>query len=519
MTVASLPTFKNCTYLNFSDPEIRKQMEEAIEKVKAEMGREHPIFIGSEEIIMDGKLKSYNPSHKDQVLGVFQKADIATAEKAMQTALAAFETWKHTPAEKRAEYLLKASEIMKKRRLELDAVMILEVGKNWLEADADLAEAIDFLEFYARQAMEYGKECPLTPYEPEDNRAHYIPLGVGIIIPPWNFPCAILTGMTAAAIVTGNTVVLKPSSDAPWIGAKVAEIFREAGLPPGVLNFVTGSGALIGDYLVEHPKTRFISFTGSMEVGKGIYEKAGKVVPGQVWLKRSVIEMGGKDCTVVDKVADIDSAVEGVAVGAFGFQGQKCSACSRAVVVESIYDEFLEKLKKRVEKITVGDPTDHANYMGPVINKSSFNKTKEYIEIGKKEGKLLIGGESDDSEGWFINPTVFYDIDSQDRLGQEEIFAPVLAVIKAKDYDDAIRIANDTMYGLTGAVYTDSEERIQQAIRDFHVGNLYINRKCTGALVDVHPFGGFNMSGTDSKAGSRDYLLLFLQMKSFTRKK
>ena len=520
MTVATLPKFKNCTYLDFSDPEIKKQMEKTIEKVKAEMGKEYPNIIGGKEVFSDKKLKSYNPAHKDQVLGTFQKADIETAEKAMQAALKTFETWKHTPAEERAEYLLKAAKIMKERRMELDAVMVLEVGKSWLEADADLAEAVDFLEFYARQAIEYGKECELTPYEPEDNRAHYIPLGVGAVIPPWNFPCAILTGMTSAAIVTGNTVILKPSSDAPWIAAKVVEIFREVGLPDGVLNFMVGSGSTVGNYVVEHPKTRFISFTGSMEVGKGIYQKAGTVVPGQIWLKRAIIEMGGKDCVVVDsEVGDIDSAVDGVAASAFGFQGQKCSAGSRAIIAEDIYDEFIKKLKVRVEKIKVGDTADYANYMGPVVNKASFDKITEYIEIGKKEGKLLTGGKSDDSEGYFIDPTVFYDIDSQDRLGQEEIFGPVLSVIKAKDYDDAIRIANDTMYGLTGAVYTENEEKIQRAIRDFHVGNLYINRKCTGALVDVHPFGGFNMSGTDSKAGGRDYLLLFLQMKSFTRKK
>lgn len=519
MTTLTMPKFKNMTYLDFSNPENKKKMEEALEKVKREMGKEHPIIIGSGEIILDTKFNSYNPSHKEQVLGVFQKANTEIAEKAMQSALKAFETWKHTPAEKRADYLFKAAALMKERRLELDAVMVLEVGKNWLEADADTCEAIDFLEFYARQALEYGKEVEVTEYEPEDNRAGYIPLGVGIIIPPWNFPCAILTGMTSAAIVTGNTAILKPSSDAPLIAAKVVQIFQDVGLPPGVLNFVTGPGGSVGNYLVEHPKARFISFTGSMEVGKGIYEKAGKVVPGQIWLKRAVIEMGGKDAIVVDNEADIDSAAEGVAKSAFGFQGQKCSACSRAIVVEKVYDEFVKKLKARIEELTVGDPADYKNYMGPVVNKASYDKIMQYIQIGHQEGKLLAGGTGDDSEGYFVKPTAFIDIDSRARLGQEEIFGPVLAVIKAKDYDDALCIANDTMYGLTGAVYSENEEKIQRAIRDFHVGNLYINRKCTGALVDVHPFGGFNMSGTDSKAGGRDYLLLFLQMKSWTRLK
>jgi len=519
MTVATLPKFKNEPYLDFSIPENRKKMEEAIEKKKAEMGKEYPIIINGEEVYLDTKFKSYNPAHKNQVVGIFQKADVKTAEKAMQSALKAFETWKYTPAEKRAEYLLKAAELMRERRYEINAVMILEVGKNWPEADGDLAEAVDFLEFYARQAIEYGGGCELTPYPPEDNRAHYIPLGVGIIIPPWNFPDAILAGMTSAAVVTGNTAILKPSSDAPWTAWHVVEIFREVGLPPGVLNFLTGPGSTVGNYLVEHPKTRFISFTGSTEVGKGVYEKAGKTVPGQIWLKRAIIEMGGKDATVVDSEADINDAVEGVAVGALGFQGEKCSACSRAIVVEDVYDDFVKKLKKRFKKVTVGDTTNPDNYMGPIINKAAYDKAMKYIEIGKQEGRLLVGGEGDDSEGFYIQPTVFIDIKPEDRLAREEIFAPVLSVIKAKNYDDAIRIANDTIYGLTGAVYTDNEEKIQKAVREFHVGNLYINRKCTGALVDVHPFGGFNMSGTDSKAGGRDYLLLFLQMKSWTRKK
>lgn len=519
MPTATLPKFMNVPILDFSDPEDRKKMESAIEKMKLEMGKEYPIIIGGEEVFLDKKFGSYNPSHKHEVVGIFQKADEETAEKAMQSALKAFETWKFTPAEERAKYLLKVSELMKEKRFELDAVMILEEGKNWIEADADLCEAIDFLEYYARQIMEIDKGVPLTEYEPEENKAAYIPLGVGIVIPPWNFPSAILTGMISSALAAGNTVILKPASDAPWIATKVMELFREAGIPPGVLNLVTGPGSVAGNYLVEHPKTRFISFTGSMEVGKGIYEKASKVMPGQIWLKRTVIEMGGKDAIIVDSETDITNSADGVAVSACGFQGQKCSACSRCIVVEDVYDEFVEKLKERVEKFTIGDVTDYDNWMGPVINEASFKKAMKYIEIGKKEGKLLIGGEGDDSEGYFIKPTVFIDIDSQSQMGQDEIFAPILAVIKAKDYDDAIRIANDTIYGLTGAVYTNNEEKIEKAIREFHVGNLYINRKCTAAFVGVHPFGGFNMSGTDSKTGAPGHLLLFMQMKMWSKKK
>jgi 1-pyrroline-5-carboxylate dehydrogenase len=521
LTTATLPVFENMAYLNFTDPDVKTSMEEAIRKAKEDAGKEYPMFINGNKVYTDQKLMSYNPGNREQVLGVFQKADVKAAQQAMDSALKAFEAWKNVSPAERAQHILQASALMKERRLELNAVMILEVGKNWIEADADTCEAIDFLEFYARQMLEYGQDQPLTPYEPEENHAHYIPLGVGVVIPPWNFPCAILAGMSAAAIVAGNTVILKPASDSPLIGYKVAEIFHDAGLPGGVLNFITGPGSLVGNFLVEHPKTRFISFTGSMDVGKGIYEKAGKVVPGQIWLKRAIIEMGGKDATIVDWEADMEAAVDGVVAGAYGFQGQKCSACSRAIVDEKIYDQFVEKLKARVERIRVGDVADYNNYyaMGPVINDGSFKKCMEYIEIGRKEGRLLTGGTGDDSKGCFVQPTVFTDIKPGSRLDQDEIFGPILAVIKARDYDHALDIANGTIYGLTGAVFSKNKDKLDRAVREFHVGNLYLNRKCTGALVDVHPFGGFNMSGTDSKAGGRDYLLLHLQMKSWTLKK
>lgn len=518
MTTATISPFKNMTYLDFSDPDVRKKMEAAIEKVRADFGKEYPIIINGEKIYTGEKFKSYNPSQKDEVVGVFQKADTRVAEKAMNAALETFETWRKVNYKDRADYLLKAAQKMIERRYELDAVMILEESKNWLEADADLCEAIDFLNYYARQMLKHGKEIPLNEYDNEENHAYYIPLGVGAIIPPWNFPIAILTGMTSAAVVTGNTVVLKPSSDSPLAGYKVAEIFAEVGLPPGVLNFVTGPGSTVGNYLVEHPKTRFISFTGSKEVGMGIYEKAGQVVPGQIWLKRAIVEMGGKDAIIVDSEADIDLAVEGVTQSAYGFQGQKCSACSRAIVDEKIYDEFVEKLAKRVKEVTMGDVTDYNNYMGAVINKAAYDKIMKYIEIGKEEGKLLVGGNGDDSKGYFVEPTVFIDIKPQSRIEQEEIFGPVLAVIKAHNYDHALKIVNDTVYGLTGAVYTKNKKKIERAIDEFHVGNLYFNRKCTGSIVNVHPFGGFNMSGTDAKAGGPDYLLLHMQMKAWSLK-
>jgi 1-pyrroline-5-carboxylate dehydrogenase len=342
----------------------------------------------------------------------------------------------------------------------------------------------------------------------------YIPLGVGAVIPPWNFPCAIMAGMTLASIVSGNTVVLKPSSDSPTIAAKFVELLEECGVPEGVVNFCPGAGATFGNAVVAHPKTRYIAFTGSREVGLDINKSAATQAPGQIWIKRTILEMGGKDAIIVDADTDVDTAVEGVAQAAFGFQGQKCSACSRAIVDERIYDIFLAKLKTRVEKITIGDPAENAN-MGAVINEGSMKSILEYIEVGKKDGRVITGGgpATNAGEGYFLQPTVIADIPAGSRLEQEEVFGPLLAVIKSRNFDHALQIANDTEFGLTGAVYTKSKDRIARAIQEFHVGNLYINRKCTGATVASHPFGGFNMSGTDSKSGGPDYLYLFTQGK------
>ncbi|MGQ9465530.1 MAG: L-glutamate gamma-semialdehyde dehydrogenase [bacterium] len=506
--------FSNEKYTDFTNRVNRKKMEKFLAEVEAQFGKEYEIIIGGERIRTENKLISYNPSKKDQVVGVFQKADEKIAEQAMQAALDAFKTWQYTPAKIRANYLFKMANIMRKRRLELDAWLVFEAGKNWVEADADIAEAIDFCEYYGREAIRYDKGPKLVQYPGEKNEQVYIPLGVGVVIPPWNFPMAILTGMTTASFVSGNTVILKPSSDTPTIAAKFMEIVEEAKVPSGVVNFVTGPGALAGDYLVRHPKTRFIAFTGSKEVGLRIVEQAAKVQPGQIWIKRVIAEMGGKDAIVVDSEADIDSAVSGVLVSAFGYQGQKCSACSRLILDDKIYEKFMEKFVPRVEAIRVGPVKYFENYMGPVINQSAYNSIMEYIKIGKSEGRLVCGGEPAGDEGWFIRPTVI-EIDSpKARIFQEEIFGPVLAVIRARNYEHAIELANDSEYGLTGAVYTKNRKKIEKAKREFFCGNLYINRKCTGALVGVHPFGGFNMSGTDSKAGGPDYLLLFTQAKA-----
>ena len=510
--------FANMTYQDFKNPEVAKKQFNALKKVRAAFGTEYPNIIGGKEVYSKNKTISINPANTDEVVGIFQKSGQPDAEKAMNSALTAFESWKKVPAKVRANYFLKAAQEMKKRRNEINAWMISEVGKNYLEADADTCEAIDFLEFYAREIIRYSQKQGLTPFKGEKNEYFYIPLGVGVVIPPWNFPFAILCGMSTAAMVAGNTVVLKPSSESPMMGWLFADIMKKVGLPDGVLNFLVASGAETGDYLVTHPKTRFISFTGSMEVGLRINELAAKMVPGQIWIKRVVAEMGGKDAIIVDSEADVDAAVQGTVTAAFGFQGQKCSACSRVIVDKAVYSEFVKKLKAEVDKIKVGNPVD--NYAaGPVVSAKAEEGILKYIEIGNKEGKLLCGGEKvKDLNGYYIQPTVIADVKPDARIAQEEIFGPVLAVIKSKDFEDSMKIANSTMYGLTGAIFSKNPEKLERARREFHVGNLYLNRKCTGALVDVQPFGGFNMSGTDSKAGSRDYMLLFMQGKSVSEK-
>ena len=518
MTAERIAPFKNEPIKTYADPADAAKMEAALAEVRSEFGREYPLVIDGERITAQKKIASRNPADPEQVIGEVSSASLEDANRAIEAASRSFESWRNTPASDRAEFLFKATQLIRARRERYNAMLVFEVGKSWIEADADTAEAIDFLEFYAREALRYAQPQPLTPIAGEENELVYVPLGVGVVIPPWNFAFAIMAGMAAAAIVTGNTVVLKPSSDSTVIAAWFVDLMHEIGLPKGVLNFVPGSGSVIGDALVAHPLTRFVAFTGSKEVGLHVNELAAKPQKGQRWIKRVVAEMGGKDSIVVAADADVDSAVEGVASSAFGFQGQKCSACSRAIVDASIYDEFVEKLKARVAKITVGDPADKKNYMGPVINERALKSIEQYIATGAKEGRLVHGGKRVGDKGFFVEPTVIADTAPNATIAQEEIFGPVLAVIKAKDFDDALQIANNTEFGLTGAVYTKDDRKIERAKNEFFVGNLYFNRKCTGAMVGAHPFGGFNMSGTDSKAGGQDYLLLFLQAKTVSRK-
>ena len=494
-------------------------MQAALDHVGAQLGREYDLIIGGNRSRTEGKIRSLNPARPAQVVGVHQKAGAEHAEEAMAAALSAFETWSRVPVETRVSLVLAAAAIIRERKFEFCAWLTYEVGKNWAEADADVAETIDFLEFYAREALRLAGATTPIQYPGERNQLLYIPLGVGAVIPPWNFPFAIMAGMTAAAIVTGNTVILKPSSDSPTIAAKFVEVLEEAGLPGGVVNFCPGSGATFGNAIVEHPKTRFIAFTGSKAVGLDIHERAARTKPGQIWIKRTILEMGGKDSILVCADTDLDAAVDGVVASAFGFSVQKCSACSRAIVEASIYDVFVERVRERVAKLTIGDPVGNPN-MGPVVNKAALDSMLEYVESGKREGRLVAGGNAPETAdgGYFLEPTVFADIPPDGVLAQEEIFGPVLAIIKVADFKEGMAVANNTEYGLTGALYTSDRESLDLATREYHVGNLYFNRKCTGAMVGAHPFGGFNMSGTDSKAGGPDYLYLFTQAKSVAEK-
>ena len=515
----ALPKFKNEPLTDFTKKKNVKEFKKVLKKIEPRFKQEYPLSIGTEKLCSDDKLKSYNPSNHDEIVGIFQRATVEQAMNAIEIANIKFNEWKKVSSEKRANFLLKAAKIMRKRKHEFSAMMVCEVGKNWAEADGDTAEAIDFMEFYAREALRYDEKQPLVKYPGEKNTLKYIPLGVGVVIPPWNFPLAILVGMTTAAIVSGNTVILKPSSDSPAIAQMFYELMEEVKLPAGVLNFVTGGGGSIGDSLVKHHLTRFIAFTGSMDVGLGIVDLAAKKDPKQIWIKRVVSEMGGKDTIIIDsELRSFNDAIKGVITAAFGYSGQKCSACSRVVVDEKIYDKFCKELTNAAKQIKVNDTRLNPN-MGPVINESSKTSIIDYINKGVEEGGIIIhGGNEIQSTGHFIEPTIIKDVKPYDTISQEEIFGPVLAVIKSKNFDDALEIANNTIYGLTGAVYSKDQKKLDKAAEDFHVGNLYLNRKCTGALVGVQPFGGFNMSGTDSKAGGRDYLGLFMQAKVVTEK-
>ncbi len=511
--------FRNEPFVDFSLAENKRRMERALADVGSGMGREYDIIIGGKRLRTEGKIVSTNPARPKEIVGIHQRAGEEHVDMAVRAAHKAFAQWSRTPVQQRADLLFRVAQKIRERSFEFCAWLTLEVGKNWAEADADVGETIDFLEFYGREALRLHRVSTPIQFPGEKNQLKYIPLGVGAVIPPWNFPFAIMAGMTAAAIVCGNTVILKPSVDAPTIAAKFIELLEEAGLPDGVVNFCPGEGPDFGSALVAHPKTRFIAFTGSKAVGLDIHERAAKTQAGQIFIKRTILEMGGKDSIIVEPDCDLEAAADGVVASAFGFNGQKCSACSRVIVAASVYDLFCDRLQERVAKIQSGDPADNF-YAGPVISERAFRKVLYYLEIGKTEGTVLNGGDAIENAegGYYIAPTIIADVAPNARIALEEIFGPVLAVIKSQNFDDALSIANNTEYGLTGAVYSSSREKLERAREEFHVGNLYFNRKCTGAMVGAHPFGGFNMSGTDSKAGGPDYLLLFTQAKSIAEK-
>lgn len=508
-----VPEFRNEPPTDFGRPEERAAFAAALGAVRAEFGREWPLVIDGAPVWTGAWIESFDPCQQDQLVGRVARASRAEAERALDAAERAAHDWARLPAAARAGVLLRAAALLRRRKHEFSATMVYEIGKTWPEADADTAEAIDFLEFYAREACRLAAEQPLTRIPGTDNELFYLPLGVGVVIPPWNFPLAIACGTTVGPVAAGNTVILKPASLTPVVAAKLVDLLHEAGLPPGVVNFLPGSGSDVGDYLVAHPRIRFVSFTGSREVGCHIYELAARVQPGQRWLKRVVAEMGGKDPIVVDESADLDEAAAGVVTSAYGFQGQKCSACSRLIAVQTVYSAVTERVVERARALRVGPAADPSSQVAALASADQLAKVQSYVEIGRQEGRLALGGRTGDPRGYFFEPTVFCDVSPAARIFREEIFGPVLACTPARDFADAIRLANESDYGLTGAVYARDPARLAYARRELHVGNLYINRKCTGALVGVEPFGGFNMSGTNAKAGGRDYLLLFTQAK------
>jgi RHH-type proline utilization regulon transcriptional repressor/proline dehydrogenase/delta 1-pyrroline-5-carboxylate dehydrogenase len=496
---------------DFSREDVRRKMQSAIDRVRGEFGRIYPLVINGETITTSETFDSRNPSHSSQVVGKVCKATVEHAERAIQAAKNAFPAWRDTDPAVRADYLRKIARGFRERRFELAAWIAHETGKAWRESDADVSEAIDFCEYYASEMIRLSH--PQRRDVPgEENEYFYEPRGVAVVIAPWNFPLAILTGMATAALVAGNTIILKPAEPSSVIGAKLMEVIQQAGVPRGVANFLPGSGRQIGPTLVSHPDVAMLAFTGSLGVGLWMNETAAKTPPGQDHVKRVIAEMGGKNAVIIDSDADLDEAVKGVVESAFGYQGQKCSACSRAIVLEPVYDAFLARLIAATRSLTIAPAEEPGCAVGPVIDTGAKSKIEEMIETGKKEARLAYAGDLGalKGEGYYIAPHIFAEVSPTAQIAQEEIFGPVLAVIKARDLDHALEIANGTKYALTGGFFSRSPRNIDTVRRRFRVGNLYINRKCTGALVDRQPFGGFKLSGIGSKAGGPDYLLQFM---------
>lgn len=509
--------YRNEPYSSYATPEEEAPYREALEQVRAELGQDYPLWIGGEKIHTAEYLSSINPSDLDVTVGHSAKAKGKELERAMNAAWEAYHDWSRLDMAHRARTLVKLAAVMRRRKLELAAWMTFEAGKNYAEAEADTAEAIDFCEYYAREAMRLAEPLTTFDYPGEENTSFLVPLGVGVVISPWNFPLAILVGMAVGPAVVGNTLILKPAPATVIIAQKFMECAEEAGFPPGVLNLLTGDDADLGDALVDHPRTRFINFTGSLNTGMRINERAAKVQPGQKWLKKVYCELGGKDALIVDETVDLDEAAAIATASGYGFQGQKCSAMSRLIVVEEVYDALVEKVRARIEALHVGPAEDNPD-LSAVINDAAVDKIMHYVELGKVEARLVSGGERSEGNGYFIAPTLFADVSQSATIACEEIFGPVVAMMKARNFDLALSMANATVYGLTGGVLSKNRARLERARRDFEVGNLYLNRKITGALVGVQPFGGYKLSGSNAKAGGPDYLRLFMEMKTVSER-
>lgn len=515
--VGTVTPFRVEPLTDFSRAEARVAMDDAIVQVGLQLGHTYPPVINGQTVPTASAFDSLNPSHSRQIVGRCGRATAEQAEQAVAAAKAAFPAWRDTEPEKRADYLFRAAQVMRRRRFELAAWQIYECGKPRREADADVAESIDYCEFYGREMLRLAN--PRRRVVPgEENVYFYEPRGVAVVIAPWNFPMAILCGMTTAALVTGNTAIMKPAEQSAVIGAKLMEVFQEVGFSPGVVAYLPGIGEEIGPVLVEHPDVALIAFTGSRNVGLHINRQAAEARPRQQHIKRVLAEMGGKNAIIVDDDADMDEAVHGVAASAFGYAGQKCSACSRVIVLEAVYEAFLARLVEATRSLKIAPAEDPGCTVGPVIDADAHQRIRAALDKGKNEGRLVYGGEVGalQDEGYYLAPHVFADVSPAASIAQEEIFGPVLAVLRARDLDEALEIANGTSYALTGGLFSRSPEHIARVKRAFRVGNLYINRKITGALVDRQPFGGFKMSGIGSKAGGPDYLLQFLLPRTIT---
>jgi RHH-type transcriptional regulator, proline utilization regulon repressor / proline dehydrogenase / delta 1-pyrroline-5-carboxylate dehydrogenase len=503
-------SFRNASLVSFIYKDSQDKMQSALREVRKRLGEKYPLYIGGEKVFTDNLTPSVNPAEPTEIVGYGTEAGIDEAERAVKAARAAFEKWRWTPVEERAGLLERAAEILERRRYELSAVEVFEVGKSWSEADGDIREAIDFCTFYAQQMKRLGRPKLTQQVPGEESYHHYLPRGVAFVIAPWNFPIAILCGMAAAGVVTGNAVIMKPSEQSIVCGAMLMQVFEEAGVPPGVLNFLSGHGSTIGAHLVDHKDVDLIAFTGSREVGLKIWESAGITRPGQRELKRVICEMGGKNAMIVDADADLDETIMYSIYSAFGFQGQKCSALSRLILLEENYDRVMERLIPAAASLRVGNPAEPGIMVGPVIDEPAYRRILEYIEIGKKEAKLAYQTKEVPPHGYFIPPTIFTDVKPNMRIAREEIFGPVLSVLKVRDLDEALEVANGTDYALTGGFFSRSPDNIEHVKARLEAGNVYINRSCTGAIVGRHPFGGFKMSGSGTKAGGEDYLLHFL---------